>query len=180
MGRELCGECGWHAGHHNAGCSIGAEMARERLADAERRRARAEERQRAAQHRRSVAQLRREERDAREAERQADASEAWLGTDEQPVHLVRGERRRSSSGERRPIRRGEFVRAEGTSGTNMAAGICSALVPGLGQLLQGRALPGLAFLIASGVLWIFLAGWIVALLAAFEAAIWKPPIVYRR
>jgi TM2 domain-containing membrane protein YozV len=62
---------------------------------------------------------------------------------------------------------------QGSTG-NVIAALASFFIPGLGQLLQGRVLAALGFFILSGILWIFLLGWVGHLLATIDAAIWKP------
>jgi TM2 domain-containing membrane protein YozV len=62
--------------------------------------------------------------------------------------------------------------AQGSTG-NVIAALASFFIPGLGQLVQGRVLPALLFFVLSGVLWIFLLGWLGHILAALEAAVWK-------
>lgn len=62
---------------------------------------------------------------------------------------------------------------QGTAG-NVLAALCSFLIPGLGQLLQGR--PGMALLhfVLAGVLWMAMLGWIVHLWSVLDAAKWEP------
>ena len=62
---------------------------------------------------------------------------------------------------------------QGSTG-NVIAALASFFIPGLGQLLQGRVLAALGFFVLSGILWIFLLGWVGHLLATIDAAIWKP------
>jgi TM2 domain-containing membrane protein YozV len=61
----------------------------------------------------------------------------------------------------------------GTAG-NVVAGIASFFIPGLGQLVQGRVLSGIAFFVVACLLWFMLLGWIVHLVAAVSAARWIP------
>ncbi len=64
------------------------------------------------------------------------------------------------------------------SGGNVIAALASLVVPGIGQLAQGRILSALLMFVVSGVLWIIsfgLLGWIGHLLAAFDAALWRGP-----
>ena len=66
---------------------------------------------------------------------------------------------------------------QGSSG-NVLAAIASFLIPGLGQLVQGRALRGLVFFIVTAVIWVItfgLGGWIGHLWACYDAAVWKGP-----
>jgi TM2 domain-containing membrane protein YozV len=62
---------------------------------------------------------------------------------------------------------------KGSTG-NVIAALASFFIPGLGQLVQGRILAAIAFFGLSGVLWIFLLGWLGHIIAAIEAAVWKP------
>ncbi len=64
------------------------------------------------------------------------------------------------------------------SGGNVIAAIASLLVPGLGQLAQGRIFSAFLMFFASGILWIVtfgLLGWLGHLLAALDAALWRGP-----
>jgi hypothetical protein len=64
------------------------------------------------------------------------------------------------------------------SGGNVIAALASLVVPGLGQLAQGRILSALLMLIVSGILWVMsfgLLGWLGHLLAALDAALWRGP-----
>jgi len=56
---------------------------------------------------------------------------------------------------------------------NVIAALCSFFVAGLGQLTQGRVFAAICFFVASGVLWFFMLGWLVHLIAAIDAAVWK-------
>ena len=60
------------------------------------------------------------------------------------------------------------------SGGNVIAALCSFFIPGLGQLLQGRLLLAIFMFILSGVLWVFLLGWIIHLWSIISAAMFKP------
>jgi len=62
--------------------------------------------------------------------------------------------------------------AQGSTG-NVIAALASFFVPGLGQLLQGRMLAALGYFVLSGILWIFLLGWLGHILATIDAAVWK-------
>ncbi len=64
---------------------------------------------------------------------------------------------------------------QGSTG-NVIAALASFFVPGLGQLLQGRALAALGFFLLSLVLWGFLLGWLIHIIACFEAAVYKGKI----
>lgn len=63
--------------------------------------------------------------------------------------------------------------AQGSTG-NVIAALASFFVPGLGQLIQGRFIPAIVFFCFSA-LWIIGLGWIIHLIACFEAAVWKGP-----
>jgi TM2 domain-containing membrane protein YozV len=64
---------------------------------------------------------------------------------------------------------------QGSTG-NVIAALCSFFIPGLGQLLQGRPITGLVHFCLTGILWVFFLGWIMHLLSALEAALFKPKI----
>ena len=64
------------------------------------------------------------------------------------------------------------------SGGNVIAALASLIVPGLGQLAQGRNLSAVLQFIFSGILWVIsfgLLGWIGHILAAVDAALWRGP-----
>jgi len=64
----------------------------------------------------------------------------------------------------------------GTAG-NVIAALCSFFIPGLGQLVQGRILAAVLFVIVGGVVWIVSVGtlgWVVHIWACINAALWKP------
>jgi TM2 domain-containing membrane protein YozV len=64
------------------------------------------------------------------------------------------------------------------SGGNVIAAIASLLVPGLGQLAQGRIFSAFLMFVVSGTLWIVtfgLLGWLGHILAALDAALWRGP-----
>jgi TM2 domain-containing membrane protein YozV len=66
----------------------------------------------------------------------------------------------------------------GGSGGNIVAALASLIVPGLGQLAQGRIVSALLVLVFAGVLWILtfgLLGWLGHIFAALDAAFWKGP-----
>jgi TM2 domain-containing membrane protein YozV len=68
------------------------------------------------------------------------------------------------------------VGGRGSAG-NVIAAICSLLIPGLGQLVQGRFLKALWHFILAGVVWVITltwGGWIVHLWSCYEAAVHKP------
>ena len=62
---------------------------------------------------------------------------------------------------------------QGSTG-NVLAALASFFFPGLGQLIQGRLLAAFLFFVASLVLWIFLLGWLVHILATIDAARFRP------
>jgi TM2 domain-containing membrane protein YozV len=64
------------------------------------------------------------------------------------------------------------------SAGNVLAAVVSLIIPGLGQLAQGRILSALVQLLFSGILWVIsfgLFGWVGHILAALDAALWKGP-----
>ena len=61
---------------------------------------------------------------------------------------------------------------QGSTG-NVIAALCSFFVPGLGQLIQGRLLAAIGFFVFAAILWFFMLGWLVHLLAILDAAMWK-------
>ena len=64
--------------------------------------------------------------------------------------------------------------AERGSTANVIAGIASFLVPGLGQLVQGRIIAAIFFFVLSGVIWLVsfgTLGWIGHIIAALNAAL---------
>ena len=63
------------------------------------------------------------------------------------------------------------------STANVIAAICSVLVPGLGQLTQGRLIKAAWHFALSALLWVVsfgTLGWVVHLWSAYEAAKWDP------
>ena len=60
------------------------------------------------------------------------------------------------------------------SGGNVLAAICSLIIPGLGQLVQGRPLKALIMFVLAGLLWLILLGWIVHLWSIIDAARFEP------
>jgi TM2 domain-containing membrane protein YozV len=60
------------------------------------------------------------------------------------------------------------------SGGNVLAALASLVVPGLGQLLQGRLLPAFLFFVAAVLLWIIFLGWLIHLWSVIDAARWHP------
>jgi TM2 domain-containing membrane protein YozV len=61
---------------------------------------------------------------------------------------------------------------QGSAG-NVIAALCSLIIPGLGQLLQGRILIAVIQFVLAGVLWVFWLGWIVHLWSIIDAARFK-------
>lgn len=58
---------------------------------------------------------------------------------------------------------------QGSTG-NIIAAICSFVIPGLGQLFQGRILAAFIQFVLALVLWMFLMGWIVHIWSTVDAA----------
>jgi len=65
------------------------------------------------------------------------------------------------------------MNGQGSAG-NVIAALASFVYPGLGQLVQGRVLAALLFCIAGTLLWVIWLGWVVHLLSAWDAAVWRP------
>ncbi len=53
---------------------------------------------------------------------------------------------------------------------NVLAAIASLLIPGLGQLLQGRIGTALLHFVLGAILWFFFLGWVAHLWSAVSAA----------
>ena len=67
--------------------------------------------------------------------------------------------------------------AQGSTG-NVIAALASVVIPGLGQLLQGRVLAAIVFFVLAGVIHVItfgLLGWAIPVVACLEAAAWKGP-----
>lgn len=60
------------------------------------------------------------------------------------------------------------------SGGNVLAALCSLLVPGLGQLLQGRLFSAFIMFVLAAALWFFVLGWIIHLWSIVDAARYNP------
>ena len=60
------------------------------------------------------------------------------------------------------------------SGGNVVAALVSVFIPGLGQLIQGRFFSAVFIFGFSLVLWMFFLGWIGHIIAALDAAMYKP------
>ncbi len=61
---------------------------------------------------------------------------------------------------------------QGSAG-NVIAALCSFVVPGLGQLIQGRPFAALFYFVIDVILWIFLLGWLMHIFACLDAAWYK-------
>ena len=61
------------------------------------------------------------------------------------------------------------------SGGNVLAALCSLIVPGLGQLLQGRLGMAIVQFVLAFALWFVLLGWIIHLWSVIDAAKFKLP-----
>lgn len=72
------------------------------------------------------------------------------------------------------VHSGEFVMAGQGSTGNVIAAVCSFLIPGLGQLVQGRVLMALVMFVLGGIMWVFFLGWLVHLWSIIDAAVWRP------
>jgi TM2 domain-containing membrane protein YozV len=62
---------------------------------------------------------------------------------------------------------------QGSTG-NVLAAICSFLIPGLGQLVQGRPIKAFFHCVIGVLLWFVWLGWVMHCWSALEAAIWRP------
>ena len=58
-----------------------------------------------------------------------------------------------------------------SSGAYIAA-LLSLLLPGLGQLIQGRMGKAVKHFLLAIVLWVVLCGWVMSIYSAYEAAKW--------
>lgn len=67
-----------------------------------------------------------------------------------------------------------MVMAGQGSGGNVLAALCSFVIPGLGQLLQGRLLMAIVQFVLASLLWIILLGWAIHLWSVLDAALFKP------
>lgn len=61
---------------------------------------------------------------------------------------------------------------QGSAG-NVLAAFASLVIPGLGQLLQGRLIIAGIFFVLDVVLWVFLLGWVMHLAACLDAAMFR-------
>ena len=64
--------------------------------------------------------------------------------------------------------------AQGSTG-NVIAALASFVLPGLGQLLQGRVLAAIFYFLLFAFLWMIFLGWLIHIFACLEAAVWKGP-----
>lgn len=64
------------------------------------------------------------------------------------------------------------MRMNGSSG-NVLAAFISFLIPGLGQLCQGRILMAIIHFISAVMLWLVLLGWIIHIWSIYDAAVFK-------
>ncbi len=71
-----------------------------------------------------------------------------------------------------------YIMAQGSTG-NVIAALASFCIPGLGQLLQGRVLAAIFYLLLTGFLWVITLGFLGVLghiVACLDAAVWKGKI----
>jgi TM2 domain-containing membrane protein YozV len=61
------------------------------------------------------------------------------------------------------------------SGGNVLAALCSFVIPGLGQLFQGRLGMAIFQFLLAVALWFVLLGWTVHLWSVIDAAKFQPP-----
>jgi TM2 domain-containing membrane protein YozV len=61
---------------------------------------------------------------------------------------------------------------QGSTG-NVIAALASFIIPGLGQVLQGRVLAALCHFLLAAILWFFFLGWVAHIWSAFDAARYK-------
>lgn len=62
---------------------------------------------------------------------------------------------------------------QGSAG-NVLAAFASLIIPGLGQLLQGRLTMAAIHFVSAALLWLIFLGWIIHLWSILDAAKWKP------
>ena len=62
---------------------------------------------------------------------------------------------------------------QGSAG-NVLAALASFFIPGLGQLVQGRAFKAILMFLLAGALWFVMLGWLVHLWSVLDAALYKP------
>jgi TM2 domain-containing membrane protein YozV len=68
----------------------------------------------------------------------------------------------------------EFTMGGQGSTGNVLAAICSVIIPGLGQLVQGRLLAAIIQFSLAALLWLVLLGWLVHIYSIIDAARFKP------
>ena len=66
------------------------------------------------------------------------------------------------------------MEGQGSSG-NVLAALCSFLIPGLGQLLQGRLFIAVIMFALASLLWLVWLGWIIHLWSILDAAKYRRP-----
>ena len=62
------------------------------------------------------------------------------------------------------------------SAGNVIAALCSLIIPGLGQLVQGRVIPAAIYFVLGAIVWTATCGhfgWIVNLVATIDAAVYR-------
>ncbi|HNR67023.1 MAG TPA: hypothetical protein PKN04_04255 [bacterium] len=64
------------------------------------------------------------------------------------------------------------MNGQGSTG-NVIAALASLVIPGLGQLLQGRLLAAVVHFLFAALLWVILLGWIVHIYSIVDAARFK-------
>ena len=64
--------------------------------------------------------------------------------------------------------------AQGSTG-NVVAALASAVLPGLGQLAQGRVFAAAVFFLLFAALWVVWLGWLIHIVACIDAARWQGP-----
>ena len=61
---------------------------------------------------------------------------------------------------------------QGSTG-NVIAALCSFVIPGLGQLLQGRLFMAIVQFCLAAVLWFILLGWLIHIWSILDAALYR-------
>jgi hypothetical protein len=61
----------------------------------------------------------------------------------------------------------------GSSSNNVIPALASLIIPGLGQLVQGRLTAGLLYFVVGVGLWLVFLGWLVHIVACIDASRWK-------
>ena len=62
------------------------------------------------------------------------------------------------------------------STSNVIAAILSLIIPGLGQIIQGRVGLGILMFLLAAVLWVVLLGWLVHLWSVLDALFYKTKV----